>query len=1588
MEDDFPDSIFTTGNLSAGIPAFGEIEQDFDEDWFRVELVQGREYRVEVRGSATSDGTLSDPVFAGVYNALGEFVEGFDDDSGFGLNASYTFIAGGSGTHYFAAAPASFEGQTDLGTYTIEYFDLSPLPDQIVTLEPELNEGDDLSFTIELNRPSGIILPFPNTGAPSELINEVFISDVSLSGTATLDEDYSVFAGFNSEFDAITLNFAALPDDIVEDDENALVSFSGYVDWIVPDDFSEGEFQNLLGDFVPGTIERLDFSVSLDVNINSAPEGDPIPVDDYTFVEPGIVTNVLTTFADGSEEEFDVIPFSFSSELVTGEILANGDLLLTESVAPPGQIVAIQFVVEDTRGAQTESEQIINFGALADDFLPGDTALVLGSADVGVPVLGSIEQAEDRDRFEVFFEANQRYEINLLSATTPSGILADPEIFGVFDSLNQLLPGSGDDDSGLGNNALVEIIVETSGTYEIEVGSNFSFGTGGYELLVELLGPADDFLPGDFAEVFGQAVVGIPTIGVIEETGDRDRFDVSLDAGVLYNISMEGIDTGGGSLVNPEIIGVFNSLGQAVAGGADNNSGTGANAFVEGFTVDADGVYQIEVASARDINAGDYTLIVESDGFIDDFLPGISGGFGEVAIGGRTDGEIETAGDIDGFRVTLQSDTTYQINILGCESNTGTLQDPDLVGIFSSGNLSGTPISSVQTLNQQLVGDDSTSIFTPQSSGEFFIGVQDQFGGTGTYAVEVIDLGFRDDFAADIDTTGSITPGGNAVGRIDFNQDEDWFEVDLAANRLYEIELVSVEGANALADPFFRGVYDSDGVLIQNTENDDGGSGRSSSLQFVTDEPGTFYLAAGGFGDATGQYRLELNDLGPLDDSSFDITIEFISDDVPDEYVDAFEEAVERWEQVIVGDLDYGFVEGYGFVDDILIEVSVEDIELVFAGVEQNILAISSVLDQRSDALTGTGALPTYSRIVLNSEEIGTLLNLDELAQNTIGRALGFGSLWEEFGLVRNIDGIATYTGSNALREMEELSDDLNGQNVLEDGEDGALAAEYWSEANLDAELMTPRVELRRPENGLPPQGRPDNPISELTIGAMQDLGYDVDYGAADNFFLQSGALTRRAEVEEGPDQTLLPGAATPSQRLLSDVPDNDSIPNGTALIYVRPNALSESFSSFALNNSNSQLLAATGTNAVFIEAVTGDSLNVELKGTFTKNDPTTVNQLSGTVDSMDVYSLTGLLLFSVDYSQSPVPVGEVISQWPNYSMDDENVIIVDTLPETLARINPNGGGENANRIFAGASDDYVRGGDLAEFINGGSGNDTLEGQGGNDTIIGEGGTDTAMFSGNQASYTLTLSAETTSLQDRRGDESGTDRLINIELLDFDTNFGGADVFNVFDGATSLSAANFESFIELYIAYFNRAPDAVGLNFWGTAFANGTTFEQMATFFVDQDETRATYPSGTSNNEFATAVYNNVLGRTPDQEGIDFWVGALDSGQVSRDQFILEALRGAKSDLKPELGQDFVDQQLADRAYLENKIDIGAYFAVHRGMSDVENATAAMALYNGSNSSINAAVNAIDGFYNAALNPNNGEFLMPVVGVLDNPFEA
>jgi serralysin len=281
---------------------------------------------------------------------------------------------------------------------------------------------------------------------------------------------------------------------------------------------------------------------------------------------------------------------------------------------------------------------------------------------------------------------------------------------------------------------------------------------------------------------------------------------------------------------------------------------------------------------------------------------------------------------------------------------------------------------------------------------------------------------------------------------------------------------------------------------------------------------------------------------------------------------------------------------------------------------------------------------------------------------------------------------------------------------------------------------------------------------------------------------------------------------------------------------------------------------------------------------------------------------------------------------------------------------------------------------DGEDNLNGTEGNDKFTGGAGDDIIIGGAGSDSVSVSGSINSYNLYLSPTYMMLEDRVAGRDGTDTLVDIETINFSGSPEDVIDLNELGGAAKLSPNDFESFTELYIAYFNRAPDAVGLNFWGTAFARGVTLSEIAEYFVDQEETIATYPASLSNADFATAVYNNVLGRVPDKAGFEFWVDLLDRGTQQRDQFILAVLEG-------------VEDGSVDRAYLDSKVDIGAYYAVHKGMSNVANASAAMQLFDGTQAGTDRAVQAIDDFYASATDPTSGEVLIQITGVLDNPFE-
>ena len=142
--------------------------------------------------------------------------------------------------------------------------------------------------------------------------------------------------------------------------------------------------------------------------------------------------------------------------------------------------------------------------------------------------------------------------------------------------------------------------------------------------------------------------------------------------------------------------------------------------------------------------------------------------------------------------------------------------------------------------------------FTAAEPGTYYVAVGARGESKGTYTLSVTDVtdGVPDDYSADTSTTGILTVGGSATGEIDYRDDRDWFAVTLEAGKTYRVNQDgSATRAGTLSDPYLRGVYDGDGVLLDGTTNDDGGAGRNSRVFFTAAEPGIHYVAAGADGD-------------------------------------------------------------------------------------------------------------------------------------------------------------------------------------------------------------------------------------------------------------------------------------------------------------------------------------------------------------------------------------------------------------------------------------------------------------------------------------------------------------------------------------------------------------------------------------------------------------------------------------------------------------------------------------------------------------------------------------------------------------------
>lgn len=257
-------------------------------------------------------------------------------------------------------------------------------------------------------------------------------------------------------------------------------------------------------------------------------------------------------------------------------------------------------------------------------------------------------------------------------------------------------------------------------------------------------------------------------------------------------------------------------------------------------------------------------------------------------------------------------------------------------------------------------------------------------------------------------------------------------------------------------------------------------------------------------GDETAERSFELRVIRNNPDA-FDITIAPVAT-IPAGIRPHVEAAVERWEEVIRGNLSAGTIPstlfgssgcaGFGqnvngtSVDDLLVLVNIDSIDG-----PGDVLGQAGPCVVRSDS---TG-LPAAGILTLDSEDLLPIVGsttLTYIIAHEIGHVLGFGGLWDAKDLLDDTDpDDPRFTGGRAVQEWQALG--RSGAVPVETEGGQGTARSHWRESVFDEELMT----------GFSERVGDQQPLSRVTIGSLADIGYSVDFNAADPFTLSSGLL-------------------------------------------------------------------------------------------------------------------------------------------------------------------------------------------------------------------------------------------------------------------------------------------------------------------------------------------------------------------------------------------------------------------------------------------------------------------------------------------------
>ena len=404
---------------------------------------------------------------------------------------------------------------------------------------------------------------------------------------------------------------------------------------------------------------------------------------------------------------------------------------------------------------------------------------------------------------------------------------------------------------------------------------------------------------------------------------------------------------------------------------------------------------------------------------------------------------------------------------------------------------------------------EGIALNAPATAGTYYYGacvdaVTDESDTTNNCSASVRVEVSDDDHGNTQETATSITQGSPFSGRLESWTDVDYFKVTVTSDGTFSVA-TDLSRMTGLVPGYSRSAdvrIETSSYTSTNTDNFD-----SATIDLGDDDSAEVYVRVRG---NLGSYDVAVWFFDANEqDTSFDIDLRYSGTAPTTAQERAIRAAADKLESVITSDFDRVYIHApttcndeystvFGdSIDDVQVHVRLASIDGPGGAV-----AYAGLYNVWSDGL------PYFGGITIDTADLPSLgtTGLRHVALHEIAHVLGFGQHRQWWTLMRGLPlpgeaagGNPYFVGSAAVSAFDELldgstydGDKVPVENDAERYGKGVLYV-HWRESVFDSEVMTPTISTSTSQ-----------PLSKVTLAALADIGYSVDYSEAESYTLPS----------------------------------------------------------------------------------------------------------------------------------------------------------------------------------------------------------------------------------------------------------------------------------------------------------------------------------------------------------------------------------------------------------------------------------------------------------------------------------------------------